>query len=142
MIDLGGILEPGVPENAEARPPKPPRRAHLYQCDPELGLRGWEICVFDWVWTPGYREDGSGAWVNDRDSTPRTPLQKPGLRPPTMAQRRAALARLGFEPDEQDDAVADLFSREWEWRESEWPGERPYLWAVLQVRPVAPEVTG
>jgi hypothetical protein len=121
-----------------ARPAKPELRAHLHQLDPAKGLRGWEVYVVDWEWIPNYCQDGGGAWVNSSETTLRTPLQKPGLRPPTLAQRRAALARLGYEPD---DAAEKWSYREWRWQESEWSEGHPYLWAVLQVRPIEPAVT-
>jgi hypothetical protein len=117
---------------AADRPAKPEVRAHLRQLDPEEGLRGWEIWVVEWAWDSTW-DDGRGAWVNGRETTPSTPLQKPGIRPPTLGQRLAALTRLGYEP-------AGPYEPVWAWQESEWSKDRPYLFATLTVRPIGSEV--
>ncbi len=103
--------------------------AHLAQLDPSLGQRGWEMTIMPWVWDSarGLR----GRWV--AGETLRTPLQKPGIRPPTPQQRTEALQRLGYESV----PLAD-----WEWFETKFVlSELPCLFATLPVRPVSPAVT-
>lgn len=116
---------------AANRPPRPEVRAHLRQLDPAEGQRGWELWVLEWAWDSS-RNDGRGAWVTDWETTPSTPLQKPGIRPPTLGQRLAALTRLGYEP-------AGPYEPVWEWQEAEWSQDRPYLFATLTVRRIGSE---
>lgn len=137
MIDKGGTLELGVPESTEVplgslpdeRYGRPETFAYLSQLDPMTGARGWDLFIQPWVWdaSVGLR----GRWVAGQGV--RTPLQKPGIRLPTLQQRTDALQRLGFEAYKPEG---------WEWYESKFVlSELPYVYAVLSVRPIA-AVTG
>jgi hypothetical protein len=118
-----------IPLPEVGRPELPAAKAYLSQVDPALGLRGWEVTVFGWVWS-----EERETWVESLNVTDRTPLQKPGIRPPTHAQRVEALARIGYEPDDQVGIGGQPY---WEWYEGEFVlSGTPYVYAVLTVRKV------